>query len=267
MAPRPSRRTASTVVDRQVLVAQEFLDGPYARPAVQQVRGETVPQGMGRDALEPRQPSGVVGHALLHRARCDASPPPTLEDRTAGVAGGQVAVQQGQVEVRIEGTLQVLAQPPRRDPEQGQDTFLVSLAQHAHAFRREVQVRQVETDHLGQAQTQAVERFQDGAVATPAGFRGVGHLQKGLDQLLAQVARESTPAAGGGSPGQRLRHSRKHARQLEIAREGADRRDLPRDGGLGASPAAQKGQVIAHGVARREEIAPGVVPGVVGQMP
>ena len=55
--PEPRRRNVSVNLgSRQTLVAQQFLDDTQIGPAVEQMGGETVAEGVGRDTLG--QPGG-----------------------------------------------------------------------------------------------------------------------------------------------------------------------------------------------------------------
>ena len=55
----PRRRNVSVNLGRrQTLVAQQFLDDTQIGPAVEQMGGETVAEGVGRDALG--QPGGYT---------------------------------------------------------------------------------------------------------------------------------------------------------------------------------------------------------------
>src|SRR5437588_4464250 len=224
---------------REVGVAEHLLDAAEVRPALEQVRGERVPEQVGMDPLrlEPRA----------------SREPPQDEERARARERAALRVQEelGPVAPVEERTTagEVAAQRLGRLAADRDDPLLVALAEAADEPVLEVDAAPLERHRLRDAQARAVEELGERAVAEVARLRAGGRLDEPLGLRRRERARKPARAARKVEVGGRIVAAR--AEERLVAEERAQRRRAPRDR-RGREPlGAQLGEVPLEVVGAR----------------
>src|SRR6266508_1025717 len=182
-------------------MAEKLLDGAQVRSRLEQMRGERVPQSVGRDL---RGESGGAQTALQqprHRPRRQPAAPRVDEERLTDLELSSAALPpppRTLGKVRRERLTGLLAE--RRDP------LLVPLSDDPREPRCEVDVFEVETGRFGDPQTGRVEELEESAVA--------------LRERSVLVGGEKALRVGQRhSPGKRSREARRRERPCRVLLE------------------------------------------------
>src|SRR5438105_4925051 len=178
---------------RDARVAEQLLDDPQIGTVVEHVGRTGVSQYVRGKSLTEGNP--FAGSADDLPTRLTRDPPPTCVEhhgiRVAGPARARAAQREPSVaEVRNQGAL-------RLAPE-GNDTLLVALAHDAHHSVFEVELGEIETDRLADADARAVQQFQERAIALREWLvprdRGEQLLDIGLVERLGNALRNARRA-------------------------------------------------------------------------
>ena len=139
---------------RQALVAEQFLNAAEVRSTVEQMRGEAVPEGVGRcDRVE----ACLFEILLQHTADAAGGQPASeLVEKHRVVLFASGRLRHADVQPAVEGLGSVRAN--------GGDALLPSFAEHAHDVCSPIPIRHVESHQLRHAQTGGVQRLQNGPV-------------------------------------------------------------------------------------------------------
>ena len=169
------------------LVPQHFLHDAQVGTVLDQVGGEGVAEGVRGDFF----PDAGEQRLLLDQIE-DGHPA-----ERAAVFVEERHVVEGRFR-RLRTRLEVLRESVCRHFPEGDQPLLVALAHHAHEAFREVDLRDQQAAGFGDAQTAAVEDFEDRAVAQarPAG-RGIHGFEDGCHFLHGKDLREVSPELGG----------------------------------------------------------------------
>jgi hypothetical protein len=144
---------------RDVRVTEHFLYRNEVGAALQQVRGEAVPERMGRDvAIHPRIPN-VLSDDLPRAHPAEWAPMLIQEDHTSGLAAIQLRA----------SSSKVAPQHSNRTASEGDDPMPVSLAMNRNEALIQGQIPHSQADQLGDAKTGAIQSFQHREI--PVGVR------------------------------------------------------------------------------------------------
>ena len=161
------------------LVAQHFLDDAEVGTVFQEVGGEGVAEGVGRDFLPDAGCHGLVFYHIKYRDAAEGLAEAVQEEDVfvlafgGGRSGGEVG-----------------ADGIGRNLSQGYEALFVAFADDIHEAIVQVHVRKAEAGGFGDTQAAAVQHFQDGAVAGTEGRLQVHGFQNGRDFGLAQHGRK-----------------------------------------------------------------------------
>ena len=161
-------------------VPQQLLHGPEIRPALQEVRGKAVAQGVGVQPLDARHAAVLLADGVHGLAR-KTSAMDVEEDRRCGHAPHK----------RPSPLLQVGPQGCGGRPQDGHEPLLAALAKDAQQLLVEQDGAAVEAAKLARAQAAAVEDLQDGPVAQARGRLGEGLVQEGGRLLAREHVRQA----------------------------------------------------------------------------
>ena len=229
-------------------MTQHLLHRPQVRPALEQVRRESVAQGVRRHPLRDPRPAG--------RLLDDAPRPDAGERRAAGVQE-QDPPCPTPVEPRAD-LARVQCRLAERPAPHRHDALLRSLAEDARQTLLVEHVLHLQRHELRHAAPGRVRELEQRAVADREGLVGVGRCEQALHFSHGEHGRQGAPPLGRLEPLARVpRREPLLDEKLEI---GADGRDLPVDRG------GREAQVLecVHELAQlsgRERVGPGRAPG------
>ena len=205
-----------------VLVAEHNLDGAQGSTALEQVGGEGVAEGVGRNGFVDAGGGHMQLDVVKHRDAREVASAASGDEKHVLVFGFH-----GDVRPRIEPVANFVHRPRRN----GDDALLVALADDAHKAFVEKEVGEAQRTHLAHAQTAAVEQFDQAVIAQPLGRGEVDGVEDALHLLerehLGQVLGQ---ARRGEQFGGVVAHV---ALDLQVAIEGAHAADHARQGAGG----------------------------------
>src|SRR6266850_2766571 len=167
---------------RKGSVAEQLLDRAEVGAAVQEVRGEGMPEAVRRNPVL----HGALGetrgedppHASIGEARAFLAD----EDRVDPFPGGDCLRPAARGEVVLERCFRLLSE---------EDVpLLAPLAEDEDRPLREIEILEIERDQLADAHPRRVEKLEEGAIALTLERRRLGSLEENLDLALAEEARE-----------------------------------------------------------------------------
>ena len=194
-------------------MAEQLLDRAEVGAALEQMRGECVPEAV-RVGEEPPQ-----------RARVE---PPAARGEEEGVARAARQLRPTVAEVAAEDVRCLLAE--RHDP------FLAALAVDMHGLALEVDVREVEPDRLGAPQAAGVDELDERSVAEGERLVACERVDERVD--LGGLRRVGEPARAP-----RTERGIGDALRAERATEERSDRGQPAPGARGREPAAGSAEV------------------------
>jgi hypothetical protein len=171
---------------REIAMTKQHLHHAQICAMIEQMGGEGVAQGMGRERLaDPgldgialdELPEGLAGHAVATAGRKQEVADPSAED----------------VEPR---TARIVAQPVAGVLTERDQAFLATLTEDAQHALGQIHLTRGEVDQFAHAQTAGVEHLQHGAVAMAACVFGVRCVEQGLDLGLTQTLGQGAPEFG-----------------------------------------------------------------------
>ena len=201
----------------QTLVSEELLDGPQVGAAVEEMRGERMPENVRAPLFQFGDRRDIFFHDEVDPFRVH---PPAVRGEEDG---GAILFRRRPAEQRI---------PPRaigderlfRLAAERYDTVFSPFPQDFECIMLEIDISEIELDEFAEADAASVEQFQDEPVAQPlnGGEIGEGHhradggLVEKLRQLFRQPRRDDM---GRGIPGQafvfhEVFEQRPHGRQF-----------------------------------------------------
>ena len=190
------------------------------------MRGERVPQRVRADPHLRARAADVAPHEPVDAARGQAAAAVVEKERVAGGPPAPRPVRPGRGRPQRAPILQIAAHRRGRRPVERQHALLAALPAHAQHPAAQIDVFEVQTDQLAQAQTRRVEQLQHGAVAPAERRRGVGRPEQLLHLDRVEMRRHLALDARGGD--QRSRILRQVPGPAQIAAERADGGQPPR---------------------------------------
>ena len=185
-AAEPAARDARVDLGRRdVGVPQHHLEGPQVRPVLEQVRGEGVPDHVGREARADPGLAPVARDQLpeaLPRHRRPAS-----REKEVGRAP---AVERGPTD------LEVPHEPARGRLAERHEALLAALARDPENAVVHVHAVAGQTHDLRNAKPRSVEELEHRPIPQAEGTLRVGRLQERLDLVLTQGLRQRQTDAG-----------------------------------------------------------------------
>src|SRR5918996_6034221 len=208
----------------EIGVSEHLLDAPQVGAALEQMRGEGVPEQMGVDLRGVEPGLGCEAAKDEERARARERTPLGVQEELRPVTPVEVGAAAG--EVAAEGLSSLRPQ--------GDDSLLVPLPDAADEPALEVDAAPLEPDRLGDAQPGAVEELDEGAVAQRARRDPVGRVDQALDFGERKRPRKARAAARQVDVGGRVVGP--EAERDEMAVEGAGGRGAGGGGGPRPGP-------------------------------
>ena len=198
-------------------MAQQLLDGTEVGPCVQQVRGEGVAQGVGRNFSGDGGSLQRLVEKAPHAAHVQPGAPEVEKDRL--LAHARARLQSAPAAQVLPHGLYCLGAHRHH-------ALLPSFPPDPHHPLAQIQVIEIQRREFGDAHPGGVEQLQDGPVPGSQGRGVIGHLQQMAHLDHAEQPREPVLLLGGGHAQGGIRGNLSVA--LEIPEEGAQGRQLAR---------------------------------------